>query len=290
MRRYVCFAFIFFYLIGGLRAQDLIILKKTETSIPCRIQDISDTLITYFPESNPKLLQWVRRPEVLSFVINANPPKGKGRKKRKPLTTDPRVGLWGVYYSGEQVEGYIVRSNGDTITGLLRIANPALNQMQVDFQGNNEKATIYSVEDTSIISYGYGTVHYRKVKTRFTRKVSDGLSSPSGLLFLHIVVDGPARLYHYNTVNYPNNLLRSGNGVPPLYFAHIESHYVMINPSGRMMLTRNRSIKGTVNRLLSDYQDLMERIRLKGFKKAEVITVFEEYNDWYRKANPQSIN
>lgn len=288
MRNHFYLTLIFFGLITGLRAQDLIIRKKTESAIPCRIFQVNDTLITYFPESNPKMLQWIKRQEVLSFVINANPPKGK--KKKNPLRSDPRTGLWGIYHSGEEMEGYILTSKGDTLSGLLRITNPALNQIQVDFKPNNGKNVIYRVEDTSITAYGYGSVHYQKISTRITKEVTNGVASPSGLLFLHLAVDGPARLYHFNTVVYPNNLLRGEGGVPPLYYAHIESHYLMINPSGKMILTRNRSIKGAVNRLLGDYKVLMERIRMRGFKKSEVIAVFEEYNDWHRKAKPQTSN
>lgn len=281
---------IFWGLITGLRAQDLIILKKSETTIPCRIQQVNDTLITYFPESNPRVQQKVKRQEVLSFVINANPPKGKGKKKKKKPLSDPREGLWGIYRSGEKVEGYVVLSGSDTLWGKLQITNPALNQVQVDFWGNDGENVIYRVEDSSITAYGYGTVHYRKINTRFTKEIANGVKSPSGLLFLHLAVDGPAQLYHFNTVDYPNNLLRGESGIPPIYYAHIESHYLMINPSGKMILTRNRSIQGSVNRLLNDNKALMERIRLKGFKKAEVIEVFEEYNNWYRKAKPQSNN
>lgn len=290
MRIYFCFTLILGSLITSLRAQDLLILKKTEATIPCKIQQISDTLITYFSPSNPKVLQQIKRQDVLSFVINANPPKRKDRKKKKTVPSDPREGLWGIYRSGEKVEGYVVISVGDTVWGKLHITNPALNQVQVDFWGNEGNNIIYRVEDTLITSYGYGTVHYRKINTRFTKEIANGIKSPSGLLYLHLAVDGPARLYHFNTVKYPDHLLRGTNGIPPIYYAHIESHYLMINPSGKMILTQNRSIKGAVNRLLSDHEELMERIRLKGFRRAEVITIFEEYNKWFRKANPQSMN
>lgn len=236
------------------------------------------------------MLQKVKRQEVLSFVINAHPPKGKKKRKKVPVHTDPREGLWGIYRSGEKAEGYVVLSVGDTLWGKLQITNPALNQIQVDFHGNDGKQVKYTVEDNAIVAYGYGAVHYQKISTRFTKEVTNGVSSPSGLLFLHLAVDGPARLYHFNTLDYPNNLLRGGSGLPPIYYAHIESHYLMINPSAKMILTRNRSIKGSVNRLLSDNKALMERIRMKGFKKAEVIEVFEEYNKWYLKAKPQSNN
>lgn len=286
MMKKIILIFIFSVCFFGSYAQDRIILKKDEKEINCRILSVNDTLITYTQQSSADSVFKIRRYDVLSWFISqpAPPPAKKrlisGKEKPKPESYK--------YLSGEEVPGYIVTSGHDTLTGYIKIKNPALNQLYVDFTGAEGHTGKFHADDAGVIAYGYEDIHYRKTDTGITDEVSNGVYSKSGKLFLQILVDGPAKLYLFTTVQFPRSVVAPGID-PPLYTGVMKQYYFMANPEGEKLLAKKKTIKGCVNRLLDDNKVLMEKIRMKGIKKHEVKKTFEDYNQWY-VTNKSSLN
>lgn len=270
--------FIFSLCFYGSMAQDRIILKKDEKEINCRIISVNDTIITYIGQSSPDSVFKIRRYDVLSWFISPPPPPpAKKRlisKKEKPKPESYR------YMSGEEIPGYIVTSNGDTLNGYIKVKNPAFSQVYVDFSGIDNHAKKYHVDDAAILAYGYDDIHYRKTDAGITDEFSNGLYSESGKLFLQIIADGPAKLFLFTTVHFPQSVVTPGSD-PPLYTGKMKQYYFMENPAGEKLLAKNKTIKGCVNRLLDDNKMLMDKIRMKGIKKHELKKTFEDYNQWY---------
>jgi len=269
---------IFSFCFLGAVGQDRIFLKKDEKEIPCRIISVNDTIITYTQPAFPDSVMKARRFDVLSWFIS--PPPAPPAKKRLISTKEKPKPESYRYLSGEQVSGYVVNGSGDTISGIIKIKNPAFNQLYVDFTAADGKSRKYHADDNDIAAYGYEEIHYRKIDSGITDEFSNGVHSKSGMLFLQVIVDGPSKLFHYTTVFFPRNLITPGSE-PPLYTAMIKQYYFMINPKGVKLLSKNRTIKGCVNRLLDDNKVLMDKIRTRGIKKHELKKTFEEYNEWY---------
>lgn len=258
-----------------VRAQDVIILKKNENRITGKIVSINDTVISYKPSSNPKITETVRRVDVLSWLINAETPVNK--KEIKNTNKDFNAGLLGIYRIGESVPGYLLTAKSDTISGRIRIVNMAVNQVYLLFTDSSGTEKRIHVNDENVAGYGFDEVEYAKVSTVFSKNVSNDLNSETGALFLHQLVDGPATLYRFYTVFYPKSVLRNYPN-PPIYLAKVSSHYLMISRDGKKLLSRNRTIKGCVNRMLNDDKVIMEKVRMKGIRESELIATFKEYN------------
>ena len=273
--------FFFLFLFTDLISQDRIVLRKDETVIPCRIISVNDTLIIYRPASSPDEVMKARRFDVLSWFIEAPAPSSATKKRLISKKEKPKKEPYR-YLNNESVIGYIVDSKGDTLNGEIMIRNFAYNQLQVHFTDESGKKHLYPADDSAVMAYGYGDIHYRKMDSGIRDEVVNGVHSKSGKLFLQILVDGPAQLYLFSTLKFPLNLVKTEND-PPLYAGKIKQYYFMVNAEGEKLLAKNRTVKGCVNRLLDDDAKLMSQVRMKGLKKHEVPDTFKLYNERYRK-------
>jgi len=293
-------------------AQDIIVLKKYEHEMKCQIIHVDDSLITYrLWKSHDESVHTIKRSEVLSYLykkkkqstnyvnhvvigggigngqqVGVAIPVKREKNQRDAEAEDGFQGfpesanpvLIGVYRLKETVKGYVVNTQGDSLEGWITVNSVAHNQVEVNFTGDDGVMKKYDI--SGLKAYGYDKVRYEKVKTGFGKEVTNGLKSGEGFHFLHLEVDGPAKLYRFYTLKFRKTTLHNFPD-PPLYFGKLKSHFVIVNPQGEKLLTKGRTIKGCVNKLFNDNTRLMMRVRAGGVNAKKLPAVVMSYNEWY---------
>lgn len=264
-----------------LQGQDLLILKKDESEIICRILLVNDTIIQYqkYKSSDPAIYQ-LRRQEVLSYRLDK---KSGNNDHIQTAESAENTRLFSLYHMNESVEGYIVKLNGDTLKGIIHTGNIATNQLEVNFQPASGQTERYT--PSQIKGYGYGMVDYRSVKTALKRQIINKRKPENGQLFLHIAVDGTAKLYHYYELRFLKaTLVQYVN--PPVYMGKIRREYFIAGRKGTMKFMGGRSLKGILNQLLSDHVSLMETVNNKILDFDRIPEIIRNYNDWAELQHP----
>jgi hypothetical protein len=304
MKKFILF-FAFLGISNFLTAQDILVLKKDESVIKCRIIEITDAKVTYHNwEKTDTSTFTLKRSEVLSFLFDENS-KNKNLQNSQPATiygVEPVVkinseettsskkkakkqqnksnqdGLLAQYKTGEIIPGYVLTNNNDTLFGTIVAGNVAMNQLEVKFTDAKGTSRTYGVEE--INGYSYGTVNYRKVKSGYTKDVVNGKRSVNGNHFLHVEVTGPAMLYRFYTLKFKKSTLFADPNAP-YYFGKLKNYFLITNPQGKQILTKGKTIKGSVNRLFADNKKLMEEVRMNGAKVNNLAETVQNYNTWY---------
>ena len=261
--------------------QDLLILKKDESEIICRILLVNDTIIQYqkYKSADPAVYQ-LKRQEVLSYRLDK---KSSNNDQINAAADAEDSGLFSLYHMNESLEGYVVKLNGDTVKGIIHTGNIATNQLEVSFQSGSSIPEKFT--PSQISGYGYGTIHYRSMKTSIKREVTNNRKAVNGQLFLHVAVDGPAKLYHYYELRFlKSTLLQLQN--PPVFMGKISREYFISGRNGTMKFTGGRSLKGILNQLLSDHVSLMETVNNKVLSFDRVPEIIRNYNDWAELQHP----
>lgn len=262
-------------------SQDILILRKDESEIVCRIVLVNDTIIQYqkYKSSDPTVYQ-LKRQEVLSYRLDK---KSAGNNQINAAGTTEDSGLFSPYHMNESLEGYIVKLNGDTLKGIIHTGNIATNQLEISFQ--SEAATREKFTPQQISGYGYGMINYRSVKTSLKREVTNHRKTVDGQLFLHVAVDGPAKLYNYYELHFlKSTLIQLEN--PPVFMGKVKREYFISGRNGTMKFTGGRSLKGVLNHLLSDHVTLMETVNSKMISFDRVPEIVRSYNDWAETQRP----
>jgi hypothetical protein len=267
--------FLLFFLIilpcFALQAQDIIVLKKDESEIKCRIQTLNDTLILYRLWQSPDTAIYrIRRVDALSYFID---PNHSGEVESTSGKSDRN--LLGKYRTGQTVSGYVVKINGDTVWGQLNPGNVARNQLEIIFDSPTGVRSTLGIND--LMGYGYNGLTYRKINLGFRGEVTNGRRS-TGVLFLHAEVDGEAQLYRFYTLKFKRGMISQG-AEPPFYLGKLKSHYVVVHPNGKIMSTRGRTAKGVVNRVFTDYPELLQQVNKKSPKKNDLPELVRSYNN-----------
>lgn len=281
MRRSFVIVLLLFFPSQQLIGQDLLILKKDESEIICRILLVNDTIIQYqkYKSSDPAVYQ-LKRQEVLSYRLDK---KSGNNNNINASETVESAGLLSLYHMNESVEGYIVKLNGDTLKGIILTGNIATNQLEVNFQsasGSHEKYT-----PSQINGYGYAKVDYRSVKTSIKREITNNRKADNGQLFLHVAVDGPAKLYNYYELRFLKSTLMQHQN-PPVYMGKIRREYFISGRKGNIKFTGGRSLKGILNQMLSDNTALMENVNNKILNFDSIPEIIRNYNDWAELQHP----
>lgn len=288
MSKYL-FIFFFICLFTSVYSQDIIVLKSDESEIKCRIISITDTTLSYtLWQSSDTKEYTLNRSGILSYLTDPalhNNGSQSANTESDSENQNTTQGLLGRYKSSETSEGYIIKENGDTINGFLKIENVAMNQLEVSFfEKAGETPKLYTTDDLK--GYGYNGLQYHRIKSGFKGEVTNNRRPKDGIMFLHCEVDGPARLYRLYILEFQKNQL--ANGEKPLYYmGRLKMHYVITNPSGKSICTKGRTIKGTVNRIFEDNASLKEEVYSKGVNEKNLPEIVEKYNLWYTNQKKQ---
>lgn len=106
----------------------------------------------------------------------------------------------------KDVPGYIIKINGDTIRGKVKVTNRAKNQVRVKFTPQSSfKSSTYKARDNKLLGYGYQTIEnsgsLQKVyKYRhFLVKEADQppVAFSSSIVFMEVKAMGSVSLYSY---------------------------------------------------------------------------------------------
>lgn len=271
-------------------SQDIIVLRKDESEIKCRIVSINDTAIFYRKWNTPGTAKYsFKRFEVLSYTIEKShlrlkalsEPKGglvstEEIKNENNKSDSPDEGILGKYYSGDVLDGYIISKNGDTINGLVYVKNVAINQYQVTFEDDLGSKKDYSPSD--IKGYQYGNLTYTTVSTELKKELTNGYSSPSGVLFLHQIESGKAKLYRVFELRFPKNIHLSVPD-PPTYMGNISHYYFIDNGNGAKAITKGKSLRKILTKNFSDDAVLQERLKVSSPKISDLPNIIKDYNE-----------
>ena len=278
-------------------AQDVIVLRKDEEELKCRIVAINDTIIYYRKWNTPGTAKYsYKRSEVLSYTLEKNFWRLKtyisldgtiyfatekvdveSRKlSKKEQKIDPNNNFLGKYLSDEVVDGYIILNSEDTLNGLLFIRNVAMNQLSVSFKGDEADRRDYDVSELK--GYVYNNLNYKNVPNVYTKEVINERKSENGNLLLHQLVDGTAKLYLFFEIQYPKSVAVSYEN-PPAYLGKLSRYYVIENGQGVRMMNKGRSVRKTLSKLFSDDSELLKQIYAKVPKEEDLVTIINSYNE-----------
>jgi len=271
-------------------AQDIIVLRKDESEIKCRIVSINDTVIFYRKWNTPGTAKYsFKRFDVLSYTIEKShlrlkalsEPQGgllsEGEIKNENNRNDlPDEGILGKYYSGDILDGYIINKAGDTINGLIYVKNVAINQYVVTFEDDLGVKKDYS--PTDIKGYQYGNIVYASASTELKQELTDGYSSASGVLFLHQIEIGKASLYRIFELRFTKNILLTVPD-PPTYMGKVTYYYYIDNGQGFKSITKGKSLRRLLTKMFNDDAALQERIKISAPKASDLPNIIKDYNE-----------
>lgn len=185
--------------------------------------------------------------------------------------------------AGHSKEGYVVKSNFDTLKGYIHVSEPHFMEYSIDFQkGSNSGNTIF--RPTDLISYATKDPIGREilwVSTNFSTLEPPPQKSYMGTegqeAFINAVVTGPISIYTYYNFQ---------EGAEP---ARTTTQYMqlpdktVVDISG-LLLGFAKKMPGYV----SDYKELATKIskKQKGYKVGSINDIAREFNTWYLKNNP----
>lgn len=259
--------------------QDIIVIRKTDEEIKCRIISVNDTILHYRLWQSPDTtIHEIKRYELLSFMIDKPSRKSKNIYSSVPAKNGD-YDLLGEYQSGNLVSGYIITEKGDTVAGLIRINNVAMNQVEVRFTYPSGDSVKFNVNDLK--AYGYMDLHYEKFATGYHGEITNGYTTTNGLLFLHRAVDGPSKLYRFYKLTFRNGVMKSYDNQPPYYFGKLKRQFIITNPAGEKVFTKGRTIKGSLNRIYYKYQGYFSQYPLKNPDAGDLPMIVNRFNRWF---------
>ncbi|MGE5109101.1 MAG: hypothetical protein ACM3H8_16305 [Sphingobacteriales bacterium] len=180
-------------------------------------------------------------------------------------------------YSREQLKAYIIKLNGDTIEGKIKIQHGILKKnvyellrFRVNFQSDNEeKFNEYKPEDLKEFAYKEGDGNW-------LRYFSENLYKKQ-LFFLCLIIDGPVRLYH----DYYIGTYQSSSGIVKpapmtnIYIKKQESEILKIEDNWELRVKKRKPLKA----YLADCPVIIQELSNPDELKIDMIV--KKYNEWY---------
>ncbi len=270
---FVCLSF------PAVFAQDILVLRKDESELKCRIVALNDSAIAFKLWDSPdKSIHTIRKYEVQSYMMDYK--SQKSRKLKKSMKVENAdLDLLGEYRNGSVEKGYIIKENGDSLHGLVVIQNFAMSQVRVEFNDSTGKTRMYTTTDLK--GYGYHNIAYDRIPIKYKQAVTNGTEPGQETLFLHRTVTGPSQLYRFYTLDFKNSTMHAYNQVPPYYLGKANQHFVITNPDGKFIFTKGRSLKGSINKIYSAYPEFLGNIIDTRPDAGEMPGVVKSFNYWY---------
>lgn len=238
---------------------------------------MNDSLVTYRKWQSPDTLVYaLKKYEVLSFLVEKPSPVQKKFSKLRFQNRD--TDLLGEYLTGNIERGYVITNNDDTLQGLITIKNLAVNQVEIQFTGDDKKHTVYTVMDAK--GYGYSNLTYEKVKTGFKKEITNKRST-NGYHFLHLAVDGPSKLYRFYTLRFKKSTMVSYDHNPAPYLGKLKRHFIITVPNGKQVFTKGKTLTGALNRSYYSYPKYLLRYPVDSPKTAELPAIISSFNYWF---------
>jgi hypothetical protein len=257
-------------------SQDIIVLRKNEQEIKCRIISMNDSLFTYrLYKSDDTTSYSIKRFEVLSFLMDKKSQKGFSNDESGNADID----LLGEYLDGTVVPGYVITNTDDTLKGFIAIKNVALNQVKIQYNDSSGKTTVFAVKDAK--GYGYSKIHYDRIRTGYKKEITNGYKTKDGIQFLHRAVDGPSKLYRFYTLHFKQSTVISYDQDPPSYLGKLSRQFVITNPDGKQIFTKGRTLKGTLNRIYYIYPKYISQIPVEHTTASELPEIVAGFNYWF---------
>jgi hypothetical protein len=257
-------------------SQDIIVLRKNEQEIKCRIISMNDSLFTYrLYKSDDTTSYSVKRFEVLSFLMDKKSQKGFNDDESGNADFD----LLGEYLAGTVVPGYVITNKDDTLQGFITIKNVALNQVKIQYNDSSGKATLFTVKDAK--GYGYSKIHYDRIRTGYKKEITNGYKTKDGMQFLHRAVDGPSKLYRFYTLHFKKSTIISYDQDPPSYLGKLMRQFVITNPDGKQVFTKGRTLKGALNRIYYTYPKYVAQFPVEYTTASELPEIVTGFNYWF---------
>ncbi len=259
-------------------AQDVIVLRKDESEIKCKIVNASDSLVTYKLWNSADTSTYsLKRYDVLSFATSK-------QSQRKDKVVVDMAGtddgsILGIYRSGETMPGWVVPTFGDTLFGFIRITDPIMNQVQVQFINESGFDTVYGTK--AVRSYGYGNVVYDRIKTCYRKELKNEVKTDDGIQFIHRAIDGPSKLYRFYTLTFSKSAYKSYNNNPPMYLGVMKRKFLVTNPAGKMLFSKGRTLPGMMNRIYYDYSAYSTPYHLRNPSMTMLPEAVSDFNHWY---------
>ncbi len=271
-------------------SQDIIVLRKDESEIKCRIVNINDTAIFYRKWNTPGTAKYsYKRFDVLSYTVEKShlrlkalsEPQGglvsaDELRNENNIKDQPDDGILGKYSSGDLLDGYIVNKNGDTINGLVYVKNVAINQYLVSFEDDLGNKKDYSPSE--IKGYQYGNLNYQSVATDLKKELTNGYASATGVLFLHQVEVGKATLYRVFELRFPKNIQLNVPD-PPTYLGKVSHYYYIDNGRGAKSSTKGKSLRKLLTKMFNDDDVLQERLKIRSPIESDLPNIIKDYNE-----------
>jgi hypothetical protein len=285
-----------FFNAGVAFSQDIIVLRKNEQEIQCRVTILNDSIVGYRLWKTADTAQYLLpKFQVLSYSLD----KSNHLKVSPYAASVPGAQLFGLsltsaplkpefkedvvssresemlkyYYQGETVDGYVILTSGDTVHGYISIDNLALNQLQVDFTAKDLSRHLYHVPELN--GYGYHGVDYVKKKV-YRKNVTNGLGMRDGTLFVHRVISGRSNLYYFYTLFFSQNAV-SNNQHPAYYFGRLKKYYVFEN-AGQTVISKGKSLKGALNRAFAGDKVMLSKVESTPVEKLDIPALIKNYN------------
>lgn len=197
-----------------------------------------------------------------------------------------QLGTYSSSDMGVHKEGYIVKSNYDTINGYIFIDEPHFMEYSISFSQNQNGSNSSIERPDNLISFSYSGLMGKEViwvSTQYSVLNHPPEESYAGEMeqaFLNVAVYGPVTVYNYYNYNESAEKPKSITQYMQLPDAEI----TIVN---KMMLGFSKKMP----KYIEDYTDLAKKVskKEKGYKFMQLSKIIEEYNQWYQSENGNSI-
>ncbi len=159
-------------------------------------------------------------------------------------------------------KGYVVTSKNDTIQGLIEYAEGSPNFLKCKFKkGKDNPIVDYTPEDLK--SYRFTDDKY--YETRFVN-----LPTKKSKVFLEVLIGGKATVYKYISTYF----IEKGDTT----LIELKNNSITVNVNGQQFTKDSKEYVKTLNILLSDCQDVRDKIQKVVLANKSLIRLAESYN------------
>lgn len=160
-------------------------------------------------------------------------------------------------------KGFVITSNGDTLSGLVDYRESGRAYKSCDFKGAPDQ-NIVTYEPKDVLGYGFANDKF------FASKQVTLKDQPSSLVFVEVIVKGLASLYKYEESYFVE---KTEGGLHQLTNERKEG----LTKDMRVLRNTNKHI-GTLNMLLFDCSEIRGKIQKASLTEKSLSALVEDYN------------
>lgn len=190
----------------------------------------------------------------------------------------------------EFYEGFYVSRDFDTVygkfcvpgTGVGELPNLAYMQNRVMYQDEDEiRQDITPTKALEVVFVAHKT-KFRLIAVKNTLGLDTDIMNKSSYLFIRIVQDGQVKLYQYF---YRKNASKHQSLSSSIYFTDANNkdyrYCIRMGKKGDLIRVRKYRFRKIMSEIFADYEELVEAIKNKDYRKEDIEIIVNDYNKWH---------